>query len=87
MTAAAVSVSGVIGWIGLLVPHLARLVVGPAFRRLLPLAIVLGAAFLLAVDTLARTAGGVEVPLGVLTAVLGTPLFLWLMAASRRAWP
>jgi iron complex transport system permease protein len=87
ITAAAVSVSGVIGWIGLLVPHLARLVVGPAFRRVLPLAVVLGAAFLLGVDTLARTAGGVEVPLGVLTAVLGTPLFLWLMAASRRAWP
>ncbi|HUB97592.1 MAG TPA: iron ABC transporter permease [Stellaceae bacterium] len=84
MTAAAVSVSGVVGWIGLVVPHLARLIVGPAFRRLLPLTAVLGAAFLLAVDTLARNAGGVEVPLGVLTAVLGTPVFLWLMAAARR---
>jgi iron complex transport system permease protein len=87
MTAAAVSVSGVIGWVGLLVPHLARLVVGPAFRRVLPLAVVLGAAFVLAVDTLARNVGGVELPLGVLTAVLGTPMFLWLMAAARRAWP
>ena len=53
-------------------------------RRLLPLSMLLGAAFLLAVDTLARTAGRVEVPLGVLTAVLGTPLFLWVLARARR---
>jgi iron complex transport system permease protein len=85
MTAAAVSVSGIVGWVGLLVPHLARLVVGPAFARLLPMAVVLGAAYLLAVDTLARTLGAVELPLGVLTAVIGTPVFLWLLAVGRRA--
>jgi iron complex transport system permease protein len=85
MTAAAVSVSGVVGWVGLLVPHLARLAVGPAFTRLLPMAVVLGAAYLLAVHTLARTIGAVELPLGVLTAVLGTPVFLWLLAYGRRA--
>ncbi len=87
MTAAAVSVSGIVGWVGLLVPHLARLIVGPAFARLLPMTIVLGAAYLLAVDTLARTMGAVELPLGVLTAVIGTPVFLWLLARGRRgAW-
>ena len=86
MTAAAVAVSGIIGWIGLLVPHAARLLVGPDFGRLLPLAMLLGAAFLLAVDTLCRTVAPIEVPPGVLTAMLGTPFFLWLFAASRRGW-
>jgi iron complex transport system permease protein len=87
MTAAAVSVSGIVGWVGLLVPHLARLIVGPAFARLLPMTLVLGAGFLLLVDTVARTIGVVELPLGVLTAVIGTPVFLWLLARGRRrAW-
>jgi iron complex transport system permease protein len=71
MTAVAVSVSGIIGWVGLVVPHLVRLVVGPAFVRLLPMAILVGAGYLLAVDTLARTLGTVELPLGVLTAAEG----------------
>jgi iron complex transport system permease protein len=86
MTAAAVAVSGIIGWIGLLIPHAARLLVGPDFGRLLPLSMLLGAAFLLAVDTLCRTLASIEVPPGVLTAILGTPFFLWLFAASRRGW-
>lgn len=85
MTSAAVAASGIIGWVGLVVPHLARLVVGPAFARLLPVSILFGAGFLLAVDTVARTLGHVELPLGVLTAALGTPVFLWLLAFSRRA--
>jgi len=85
MTAAAVAVSGIVGWVGLLVPHLARLLVGPAFARLLPMTVVLGAAFLLAVDTAARMIGAVEIPLGVLTAIIGTPLFLFLLARGRRA--
>ena len=87
MTSAAVAASGIIGWIGLVVPHLARLTVGPAFTRLLPVSVLFGAGFLLAVDTVARTIGAVELPLGVLTAALGTPVFLWLLAFSRRpAW-
>jgi iron complex transport system permease protein len=86
MTAAAVSISGIVGWIGLLIPHFARLAVGPDFGRLLPTAVILGAAFLLGVDTLARTAAHVEIPLGVLTAFVGTPLFLWQLAAARRSW-
>jgi iron complex transport system permease protein len=86
MTAAAVSISGIVGWVGLLVPHLARLAVGPDFRRLLPMSVALGAAFLLAVDTLARTLARIEIPLGVLTAFVGTPLFLWQLIAARRSW-
>ena len=86
MTAAVVSISGVVGWIGLLVPHLARFLVGPDFRRLLPASILLGAGYLLGVDTLARTAARIEIPLGVLTAFIGAPFFLWILAASRRGW-
>ena len=83
ITAAAVAVSGIIGWIGLLIPHAARLLVGPEFARLLPLSMVLGASYLLAVDTLARTMAAIEIPPGVLTALIGTPLFLWLLAVAH----
>jgi iron complex transport system permease protein len=86
MTSAAVAISGVIGWIGLVIPHFARLLVGPDFSRLLPTSILLGAGFLLGVDTLARTVAPVEIPLGVLTAFVGTPLFLWQLATARRGW-
>lgn len=86
VTAAAVSVAGTVGWVGLLVPHVARLLVGPDFARLLPAAALLGAGFLLAVDTAARTLAAVEVPLGILTACCGAPFFLWLMASRQRGW-
>jgi iron complex transport system permease protein len=86
MTAAVVSVSGIIGWIGLLIPHVGRLLVGPDFGRLLPASVLLGAGYLLAVDTLARTMARIEVPLGVLTALLGAPFFVWVLARSRRGW-
>ncbi len=86
MTASVVAISGIIGWVGLLVPHAARLLVGPDFGRLLPLAMLMGAGFLLAVDTLCRTLASIEVPPGVLTALIGTPFFLWLFALARRSW-
>jgi iron complex transport system permease protein len=86
MTASVVAISGIIGWVGLLIPHAARLLVGPDFGRLLPLAMLLGAGFLLAVDTLCRTLATIEVPPGVLTALIGTPFFLWLFAFARRTW-
>ncbi len=79
LAATAVALSGIIGWIGLLVPHAARLLVGGEFARLLPLAMLLGGAFLLAVDTLARSMASIEIPPGVLTALIGAPLFLWLL--------
>lgn len=86
MTAAVVSVSGIVGWVGLLIPHLARFLVGPSFGRLLPASALLGAAFLLLVDTAARSLGPLEIPLGVLTAIIGTLVFIWVLARSRRGW-
>ena len=86
MTASVVAISGVIGWIGLMIPHIARMLVGPNFDRLLPAAMLLGAAFLLGVDTLARSLARIETPLGILTAVLGAPFFLWLLARGRNTW-
>jgi iron complex transport system permease protein len=86
ITSAAVSISGIIGWIGLIIPHVARLIAGPEFSRLLPAAMLLGAAYLLAVDTLARTMAAIEVPIGILTAFIGAPFFLWLLATARRGW-
>jgi iron complex transport system permease protein len=87
VTASVVAISGVIGWVGLMVPHMARLLVGPRFDRLLPAAILLGAAFMVGVDTLARSAARIEIPLGVLTAVIGGPAFVWLLARNRRNLP
>jgi iron complex transport system permease protein len=86
MTASVVAISGVIGWIGLMMPHIARMLVGPNFDRLLPAAMLLGATFLLLVDTLARTMARIETPLGILTALLGGPFFLWLLARGRGSW-
>jgi iron complex transport system permease protein len=86
MTASVVAVSGVIGWIGLMIPHIARMLVGPNFDRLLPTAMLLGASFMLLVDTLARSIARIETPLGILTAVLGAPFFLWLLARGRKTW-
>ena len=83
MTSAVVAVAGVIGWIGLLIPHAARLLVGPSLARLLPMSIVMGALFLLLVDTASRSAGDLEIPLGILTALVGAPFFLGLLL--RRA--
>ncbi|MFI4888426.1 MAG: FecCD family ABC transporter permease [Burkholderiales bacterium] len=79
-TAASVAVCGIVGWVGLVVPHMARLAAGPEFSRLLPLSALFGAIFLLAIDTLARAATAIEVPPGILTAFIGTPLFLVLLA-------
>lgn len=86
MTASVVAVSGVIGWIGLVMPHLARMIAGPNFDRLLPTSMLMGASYLLLVDTLARTMARIEVPLGILTAMLGAPFFLWLLARGREGW-
>lgn len=86
ITAAVVSVSGIIGWIGLVIPHIARMLVGPDFRRLLPASMIFGGAYLRIVDMLARSIALIEVPLGILTAAVGAPFFLWLLASGRRAW-
>ena len=85
-TSSSVATAGIIGWVGLVVPHLARSLVGPDFARLLPAAAILGGGYLLLIDTLARTAAEVEIPLGILTAVVGTPFFIWLLASMQRNW-
>ncbi len=79
MIAASVSVAGMIGWIGLIVPHVARAAVGPNHARLLPASAALGAATLIILDTVARTALSSEIPLGVLTGLVGVPAFLVLL--------
>jgi iron complex transport system permease protein len=86
MTAIAVSVGGVIGWVGLVMPHAGRLVVGPDHRRLMPASLSLGAAFLLVIDNVARTLLPGEVPLGVLTGLIGVPLLIVLLRRSRTGW-
>lgn len=86
VTSASVAAAGVVGWVGLVVPHLARTLVGPDFSRLLPVAAFLGGGFLLFIDTIARNAAAVEIPLGILTAVVGTPFFIWLLASVSKSW-
>ena len=84
VTASAVSLAGTIGWVGLVVPHAARLLAGASFPRVLSLSIVLGAGFMLAVDTLCRIAFPTEIPPGVATAFIGTPVFIALLALTFR---
>lgn len=84
MTAAAVSFTGIIGWVGLVIPHMARLVVGPEFSRLLPTSLLMGAIFLVLTDNLARNVAYMELPLGVVTALIGAPFFLYLLLRGAR---
>ncbi len=84
VTGASVAIAGIVGWVGLVVPHAARLLVGPRFARSLPAALLLGAAFVAIADTLARSAAAIELPLGILTALVGAPAFLWLLARGGR---
>jgi iron complex transport system permease protein len=85
LTAAAVSFSGIIGFVGLVMPHVARRLVGPDHRVLLPAAGLIGASFLILADTVARTAGPWEMPVGVVTSLLGAPFFLYLLRTRTRA--
>lgn len=79
LTAASVSVSGMIGWVGLVIPHLSRKLVGNDHRALLPTSVLFGALFLLLTDNLSRTLFAVEIPIGILTAFVGAPFFLYLL--------
>ncbi|WP_139335053.1 iron ABC transporter permease, partial [Mycobacterium sp. GA-1841] len=84
-TAAVVSVSGLIGFVGIVVPHAVRLLVGPGHRLLLPLSVLFGAAFLILADVLARSVmAPAELPIGVVTAAIGAPFFLVVLRRSRR---
>jgi len=86
ITASAVAISGVIGWVGLVIPHLARMICGPDYRRLIPLSMSLGACYLLLIDTLARNMSGGEIPLGILTATVGAPFFAIILKKGSLGW-
>lgn len=82
--AAQVAVSGIIGWVGLVVPHMARMLVGPDHRAMMPASLIIGALYLLIIDTVARTVPATEIPLGILTALIGTPVFALVLRQTQR---
>jgi iron complex transport system permease protein len=86
ISAMTVSLAGMVGWVGLIVPHVARLAIGPGNGPLLPASACLGAVFLLATDGLSRTLYNVEIPIGILTALLGVPVFLLVLHRARKGW-
>lgn len=86
LTSVSVAVSGVIGWVGLIIPHLARALVGANYRYLLPVSIVLGSSYLLIVDDVARCLLATEIPIGVLTAILGVPFFALIFHYNSKGW-
>jgi iron complex transport system permease protein len=86
LTASSIAVAGVIGWIGLVVPHLTRAIVGPNYTVLLPTTMLTGAVFLLVVDNFARLLYSVEIPIGLLTSILGVPFFIVIYRRNLRGW-
>lgn len=84
VTSSAVSVAGMVGWVGLIIPHLARFLVGPDHRGLIPASFLLGASFLLVVDDVCRSIYTTEIPISILTAIIGAPLFVYLIFRQRR---
>lgn len=86
ITASVVSMCGQVGWIGLLIPHMARMVCGNNNRNVVPMSLLFGSIFLVAIDTLARSATAAEIPISVLTAILGAPFFIYLLRRTRGSW-
>jgi iron complex transport system permease protein len=86
LSALTVSLAGMIGWIGLIVPHIARLLVGPGNARLMPASAWLGAVFLLFADGLARNLFAAEIPIGIVTELLGIPVFVLVLHRVKKGW-
>lgn len=84
LTSAVVSIAGVVGWVGLIIPHLVRFIFGPDNRIVLPLSLVVGAAFMVLVDMVCRTLMASEIPLGILTSVIGAPFFFAILLQTQR---
>ena len=82
-TAAAVCISGTIGWVGLVIPHIGRMLIGNNNQKLVPVSISLGACFMVLMDLLSRTLTGAEIPIGILCALIGTPFFVYLLKKTR----
>ncbi|WP_242847984.1 FecCD family ABC transporter permease [Inediibacterium massiliense] len=85
LTAASVTVVGIVGWVGLVIPHISRLLVGVDHKDLIPASCILGAIFLTSVDIIARSASSVEIPIGIITALLGAPFFAFLLKRVRKS--
>ncbi|HDJ22465.1 MAG TPA: iron ABC transporter permease [Candidatus Aminicenantes bacterium] len=85
-TAAATSVAGIIGWVGLIVPHLVRMAIGPDNRWIIPLSASVGGGFLILADDLTRTIAAFEIPIGIFTSLVGIPLFIVLLKKTQRVW-
>lgn len=83
LTACAVCISGVVGWIGLIIPHMCRMLVGPDNTKVMPMSLLVGATFMLLVDTLARTVSSTEIPLSIITGFVGAPVYVWLLFKQR----
>lgn len=86
ITASCVCIAGIIGWVGLVIPHIARMLVGPDFKRLIPASALLGASYLLLVDDISRTLVSAEIPIGILTALIGAPFFAYLLTKKKVGW-
>ncbi|MBQ2204406.1 MAG: iron ABC transporter permease [Lachnospiraceae bacterium] len=86
ITSTAVSICGIIGWVGQVIPHFCRMLVGPDHKALLPATVFVGAAYILLVDNLCRLLTATEIPMGILTAIIGTPIFAYLLRKTRGGW-
>ncbi|NLA87820.1 MAG: iron ABC transporter permease, partial [Clostridiales bacterium] len=86
MTVCSVSICGIIGWVGMVVPHIARILVGADYSKLAACSFFIGGVFLVLIDNIIRGFEGVELPLGVLTALVGTPVFVLLLSRVRKGW-
>ena len=86
LTALVVSISGIIGWVGIVVPHLARMMVGPDFRKLIPASTSLGICYMLVIDDICRTLTASEIPIGVVTGIIGVPMFLYFIYKRKVNW-
>jgi len=84
LTASSVCMAGTIGWVGLVIPHLGRMLVGPDNRRMLPAALVMGAAFMVIIDTIARTLTTAELPISIITGIIGAPFYIYLLFKQRK---
>lgn len=86
LTALVVSISGIIGWVGIVIPHFARMLVGPDFRKIFPVSISLGIAYLVVIDDICRAVSTTEIPIGVITGILGAPLFIYFIYKRKVNW-
>jgi iron complex transport system permease protein len=84
LTASATSISGTVGWVGLVVPHFARMLVGDNTRRLLPVSALLSAGLMIVVDTICRSISGLEIPIGIITGVVGAPIFSGILVRQKK---